>query len=117
MSELIAREEEQWIVISDFPDVCKTPIGSSLIPIPYPVTAKLIDSIDTIKQVKINGNPVVVFDESYIKQTLGDEAGIGKGVKSQTVGGKCYPKTHSSTIRAKGKYIVRHNDKFYMNGR
>ncbi|MCF8991901.1 DUF4150 domain-containing protein, partial [Pseudomonas carnis] len=35
---------------------------------------------------------------------------------SNTVGGKCYPLEKSSTVRAEGKLVVRHDDKFWMNG-
>lgn len=114
--EVIARKQQGWLIISDLPDVCKTPVGSSMIPVPYPVIAKLTDSAKVVKNVKANGKPVIVYDKSYVIKTLGDQAGIGKGIKSGTVGGKCYPKTHSKTVKATGKYVVRHNDKFWMNG-
>ncbi|WPO00210.1 PAAR-like domain-containing protein [Pseudomonas sp. MUP55] len=38
------------------------------------------------------------------------------GIKSNTVGGECYPLEKSSTVRAEGKLVVRHDDKFWMNG-
>lgn len=87
-----------------------------MIPVPYPVIAKLTDSVKVINSVKANGYPTVVYDESFVVKTLGDQAGVGKGIKSGTVGGKCYPKTHSKSVKANGKYLVRHNDKFWMNG-
>lgn len=114
--EVIARKQTGWLIICDLPDVCKTPIGSSMIPVPYPVIAKLTNSAKVAKNVKANGHPVIVYDKSHTIKTLGDQAGIGKGFKSSTVGGKCYPKTHSKSVKATGKYVVRHNDKFWMNG-
>lgn len=112
----VARNQSGWTVVSLFPDVCKTPMGSSMVPVPYPVTAKLTDSSSTSANVSSNSHPVFLFDESMVVKTLGDQAGVGKGVKSGTVGGKCYPIGHSSTVRANGKYVVRHRDKFGMNG-
>ena len=53
---------------------------------------------------------------SLVPTTQGDEAGAAKGIKSNTVGGQCYPLEKSSSVRAEGKLIVRHDDKFWMNG-
>ncbi|OTA21232.1 hypothetical protein Xbed_00886 [Xenorhabdus beddingii] len=114
----IARTGTQWMVIGILPDVCKTPIGSSTPPIPYPVMAKLADSAAMVKSVRTNGKPVVVFAQSFVPQTLGDQPGVANGVKSGTVGGKCHPKEqeHSKSVRAGNKLILRHGDKFWMNG-
>ncbi|MBE0441134.1 MULTISPECIES: DUF4150 domain-containing protein [unclassified Psychrobacter] len=112
----IAKKQSGWTVVSTLPDVCKTPMGSSMVPVPYPVTAKLINSSNVSPNVRSNDHPVFLFDASTVVKTIGDEAGVGKGVKSGTVSGKCYPIEHSSTVRANGKYVVRHRDKFGMNG-
>lgn len=115
-NNIMARKQSGWIVVSILPDVCKTPMGSSMVPVPYPVTAKLTDSSSTSANVNSNSHSIFLFDESMVVKTLGDQAGVGKGVKSGTVGGKCYPIEHSSTVRANGKYVVRHRDKIGMNG-
>ena len=77
---------------------------------PYPVTAELKTATGVAKSVRANGNPVVVYDMSLVPTTQGDEAGAAKGIKSNTVGGKCYPLERSSSVRAEGKLIVRHAD-------
>jgi hypothetical protein len=115
-SEVLARQAGKWRVVCLAPDVCKTPMGPAMVPVPYPATAKLVSSQSTVKSVRANGEPVVVFDQTMIPSTQGDGAGSGTGIKSGTVGGKCYPKTHSKTVKAKGKLLVRHNDQFWMNG-
>lgn len=112
-----ARKQSGWTVVSVTPDVCKTPMGSSTPPVPYPVTAELNTATGVARSVRANGYPVVVYNMSYTPQTIGDAAGTAKGVKSGTVQGKCYPKDHSSTVHAEGKLIVRHDDLFWMNGR
>ncbi|MBD2816437.1 DUF4150 domain-containing protein [Xenorhabdus sp. Flor] len=114
----IARTGTQWMVIGILPDVCKTPIGASTPPIPYPVIAKLADSSAMVKSVRTNGKPVVVFAQSFVPHTLGDQPGVANGVKSGTVGGKCHPKAqeHSKSVRAGNKLLLRHGDKFWMNG-
>ncbi|TRX72845.1 DUF4150 domain-containing protein [Pseudomonas mangiferae] len=111
-----ARQGEEWLVVSLYPDVCKTPVGSSLPPVPYPVIARLKDAVQIVPSVHANCDPLVVFNQSKVPQTLGDEPGKGKGIKSKTVGAVCYPKDHSFTVRADGKFILRHDDEFWMNG-
>lgn len=113
---VIARKQTKWKVISIVPDVCKTPMGSAIPPVPYPVTAELKTTTGVANSVRANGKPVVVYDMSLVPTTQGDQAGAAKGIKSNTVGGKCYPLEKSSSVRAEGKLIVRHGDTFWMNG-
>jgi hypothetical protein len=113
---LIARHNSDWIVVYLTPDVCKTPMGGSTPPVPYPVTAQLDQSLQIAPRVRANGDPVVVFDSTYVPKTIGDAPGKALGVRSGTVEGLCWPKQKSSSVRAQGKYIVRHNDEFWMNG-
>lgn len=112
----LARKDGLWKVVSILPDVCKTPVGPSTPPIPYPVVAYLSASRSIVNNVKANGNPVFVFDKSYVSKTIGDQAGVVKGIKSNTVGANCYPKECSGNVRVGKKYIIRHDDKFWMNG-
>lgn len=113
---VVARKESGWIVVCLTPDVCKTPMGNSTPPVPYPVTAKLEGCVQVVESVRANGHPVLVFDQSKVPQTIGDAAGTANGISSGTVGANCYPKTHSATVRATGKMIIRHDDEFWMNG-
>ena len=85
---VIARKQGNWQVVSIVPDVCKTPKGSAIPPVPYPVTAELKTATGVAKSVRANGKPVVVFDKSLVPTTKGDEAGAAKGIKSNTEGGK-----------------------------
>ncbi|MNH10789.1 hypothetical protein D3C76_947070 [compost metagenome] len=113
---VLARKEEKWTVVCIAPDVCKTPMGGATPPVPYPVTAELKAATGVAKSVRVNGEPIVVYDKSLVPKTEGDQAGAAKGIKSNTVGGKCYPHEKSSTVRAEGKWVVRHDDLFWMNG-
>ena len=113
----MARQDGTWIVVSVSPDVCKTPIGPSTPPIPYPVTANLGNAVLVVPSVKANGCPVVVLEQSFVPSTKGDEAGVAKGVQSGTVGDICEPLESSTTVRAGGKLVLRHNDMFWMNAR
>ncbi|WP_063901356.1 PAAR-like domain-containing protein [Burkholderia pseudomultivorans] len=115
-ANVMARKDGQWTIVSMMPDVCKTPMGSSTPPVPYPVTASLGDSQMTSKTVFANGNPIVRFDSSFAPETIGDQAGVANGVESGTVGAKCWPIDHSKTVRVESKMVVRHSDQFWMNG-
>ncbi|WP_255987373.1 DUF4150 domain-containing protein [Chitinolyticbacter albus] len=114
-NNITARKNGSWKVVGMVPDVCKTPMGNSTPPIPYPVIANLGDAAQVIPSVKANSDPVVVYDKSKVPKTIGDAAGSAKGIKSGTVGANCYPKDHSSTVRAKGRFIIRHDDEWEMN--
>ncbi|HFQ7059297.1 TPA: PAAR-like domain-containing protein, partial [Citrobacter freundii] len=113
----IARQDGQWTVVSLTPDVCKTPMGPSTPPVPYPVTASLNDAVLIVPSVKANGHPVLVLDQSFVPSTKGDEPGVAKGVKSGTVEDICEPLEHSTTFKVSGKPVLRHFDKFWMNAR
>jgi len=113
---VVARKEPGWLVVCDLPDVCKTPCGSSCPPVPYQVTAHLEESVAVVASVRANGYPVVVFDQSKIPTTIGDAPGTAMGLSSGTVEGNCYPMTYLDNVRAGKKYLIRHDDKFWMNG-
>ena len=72
----IAKKQSGWTVVSTLPDVCKTPMGSSMVPVPYPVTAKLTDSSSTSANVSSNSHPVFLFDESMVVKTFGVHSGV-----------------------------------------
>lgn len=114
-NDFMARQQSGWLVVCTSPDVCKTPMGSSTPPVPYPVTAQLSAAADVAISVRSNGHPVLVMSSSEIPSTQGDQAGLAKGIKSGTVGGKCYPSEASTTVRAEKCYLVRHGDGFEMN--
>lgn len=67
----IARTAGSWMIVGMLPDVCKTPMGPSTPPIPYPVVAKLADSSSPVPSVRANGKPVVVFARSFVPTTIG----------------------------------------------
>lgn len=114
--DFMARKSEQWMIISIVPDVCKTPVGSSTPPVPYPVVAYLSAAKHMSPNVRLNGEEAVILDHSYVATTLGAQAGMAKGIKSGTVGGKCYFDEHSQSVRVNKKRIIRHNDLAWMNG-
>lgn len=111
-----ARKNNEWLVVSKTPDVCKTPIGGATPPVPYPVIARLEESSRTTPTVRANGDELVVYNSSFVPRTIGDSPGAAKGVKSGTVEGRCWPLEHSQSVYARGCLIIRHDDEFWMNG-
>ena len=111
-----ARKQSGWRVIFLQPDVCKTPMGSALVPIPYPAISELKGAFGVVDSVNLNGHPAVVFNQSRTPETKADGQGKGLGIKSNTVGLQCEPIDKSASVRAGKRWVVRHDDKFWMNG-
>lgn len=116
-NNLTARKDGQWLVISMLPDVCKTPIGGTDVPVPYPIIAKCGDAAHEAPHVRANGMPFITL-ASYLPTTTGAVAGVKKGIVSDTVGGTASFKKgqHSTTVNADKQRILRHGDMFWMNG-
>ncbi|HWV15852.1 MAG TPA: PAAR-like domain-containing protein [Cellvibrio sp.] len=99
-----------------FPNVCKTPVGSAVVPIPYPNIAKSNDLAKGSKNVTIN-NASVCLDNSELSTSTGDEAGTLKGIISSTNKGKAFPILSSFDVKTEGKNVVRNTDPFLGNNR
>lgn len=112
-----ARKQDEWNSVSSVPDVCKTPMGGSIPPVPYNVISQLPQSTGTIGTVKANDANVWGFDQTKVPKTEGDEPGSAKGVKSGTVGEDTWALDKSSTVKAEDKEAIRHDDKTEMNGK
>ncbi len=100
--------------ICSAPDVCKTPIGSSTPPIPYPVMSKAGDAAGYSTSVLIDGNPTAIASSTHTKCT-GDQPGSANGVGSGTVGDKTQFSTYSFDVKVDGEGVVRHMDMTTMN--
>jgi len=115
-SRLGARKDGKFKAVSTAPSFNKTPVGSSTPPLPYPVVQDLSSSVGTVPNVRFNGDPVYVLDQSTQPNCTGDAAGSLKGVKSGTVSGEVKPVKGSSTVRVGKKPIIRQGDPCTMNG-
>lgn len=104
------------IVVCTTPDVCKTPMGSSMVPVPYQIVAKFDASTATVATVRMSGAPTFVL-KSRIAVCTGDEPGVGGGIKSGTIKGVCEPIDNFVTVRAMSSGVVRDTDPFWMNNR
>ena len=111
-----ARKQGSFMAISTAPSINKTPVGPSMVPIPYPTVQRLTNSIGTARTVKFNGCGAYVLDSSTQPNCTGDERGTGKGVRSGTVSGEIKPVVGSSSVWIEGKKVVREGDACTMNG-
>lgn len=111
-----ARQDSSFKAVSTAPSINKTPAGSAMVPLPYPTTQDLSNSVSVVSSVKFNGDPCYTLDHSTQPSCKGDNPGTGTGVKSGTVNGEVKPTKASSTVRAGGNKVVRQNDPNTMNG-
>ncbi len=97
-----------------FPDVCKTPMGNSVVPIPYPNTGKSADTTKGPKSITTDGKMPMVKGAQYSTST-GDEAGSAKGVASGTTKGVCEFMMYSFDVKFEGKNVCRLGDPLFHN--
>ncbi|MFT5085270.1 MAG: hypothetical protein ACI9Y1_003328 [Lentisphaeria bacterium] len=102
--------------ISGPPDVCKTPIGNSTPPIPYPVLSQVGDLGGGTSSVKLEGNPTAIKSSNH-KSCTGDQPGTAKGIGSGSVSKKTEFTTYSFDVKAEGEGVVRGFDMSTMNNK
>lgn len=108
-----SRDTGEGILVSSLPDWCRLPDGT---PVPFTICAIQGDDANTaasVRQTKLRSHTTA----SLIINCKGDEPGTGLGVRSNTVGSICQPKTWSKTVRIEGHHAVRHNDEWWMNNK
>lgn len=102
-------------VSTAFPDVCKTPSPAGPVPIPYPNVAMSADTAQGSKDVKMDGNPIMLQGSNFSKST-GDEAGsAGGGVVSSCIKGKAEFSSFSFDVMVEGKPVPRMADMMLQN--
>jgi hypothetical protein len=110
------RDIDEARIVSLSPDVCLTPVGSSVVPIPYPVVDYCGHDRSYTPSVRFTGKKAMVM-RSCTTHVHGDAPGTKKGVKSGTVESICEPIGHASQVRAEGSNVIRHLDRFWMNNK
>jgi len=87
-----------------FPDVCNVPVLGVPVPIPFPNIAMVSQAKKTKSKVKIDKKKTVVKD-SEISRSMGDEAGVQKGIISGMNMDKVTFKSGSGKVKAEGKDV------------
>ena len=110
-----ACKESQFLAVCTTPDVCKTPVGNTVVPIPYPITANLNDSMSASSNVNFGGAQAYKHDKSKVSKVTGDEPGTAGGVKSGTNRSIVETVEGSGSFQVNNKPAVRHGDSCKMN--
>lgn len=99
------------------PDVCKTPVGSSVVPIPYPNTAlgATANPSTVAKKVLISGAPAHNL-QTVIPMSNGDNAGVVGGVKSGQVMGQSRHTKGADSVLIAGSPATKLTDMTGQNG-
>ena len=97
-----------------FPDVCKTPVGSAVVPIPYPNMGQSKDTVKGPKTVTFDGQMPMVKGAQYSKST-GDEPGKMGGIISGVQKSVCEFMTYSFDVKVEGKSLCRMGDLLFHN--
>lgn len=101
-------------VATNFPDVCKTPVGKAVVPIPYPNVAFSKDTAQGSTTVTVDGNPIMLKDSVFSTST-GDEPGVHGGVASGCTKGKAQYINYSFDVKVEGKNVPRLGDPMMQN--
>lgn len=96
------------------PDVCLTPVGSSIVPIPYMIVSKLDWADKTIGNTSFGGQEAFTM-ASRTNKVTGDEPGSKGGVKSGVNKGWCRPKSNKTSFTVKGQEVIQHDNVYEMN--
>ncbi|MEN8133819.1 MAG: PAAR-like domain-containing protein [Pseudomonadota bacterium] len=98
------------------PDTCLTPAPPAPpVPVPYPNTGMVNQAKKTAKKVKFAKKPVVT-KKSELSRTMGDEAGVNKGVMSGMNMGKLTFKMGTTKVKIEGQDCIRHTSMAGHNG-
>ncbi len=113
------RKTGEAIVVSESPDVCLTPMGPKMVPVPYDILGRFSDAQLTTSTVAFRGCQAFTTI-SYIQGVTGNEAGSGGGIKTGVFsgGGVCSPVqgTESQFVKAEKNLVLYHTSLMQMNG-
>lgn len=94
-------------------DVCLTPCGPTMVPVPYCNIAKSVDTSDGSKMLEVDGHPIMLKDSKFAVSS-GDSPGRA-GVGSGTVKGWAKFMTYSNNTFVEGRPVCRRTDIMISN--
>ena len=113
--EKITAKDSQYVLVSLAPDVCLTPIGNSVVPIPYAISHAMDQSEQCSENVFVNDKAVFLHGLSFVDKVKGDEAGSKGGVVSGVHKQVSHSLQKSRNVYVNGHLIVRTGNKVHMN--
>ncbi|MEC7761491.1 MAG: PAAR-like domain-containing protein [Pseudomonadota bacterium] len=96
------------------PDVCLTPVGNAMVPIPYMIFSQLSWAVMTAPTVKLTNKQAFTM-ASRTNKVVGDEPGTGGGVTSGVNRGWCRPRSNHSSVFVEGRELIHHDNIYDMN--
>ncbi|MBL8563128.1 MAG: DUF4150 domain-containing protein [Gemmobacter sp.] len=115
MSQSAARHSgKNAKIICLAPDVCLTPVGNSVVPIPYMIVSQLDWSEKTEGNTRMTGMKAFTMNSRTNKVT-GDEPGTKGGVKSGCNKGWCRPISKKNTVFVGGAELIQNDNLYDMN--
>ncbi len=109
-----ARKDGSNYIASTGPDVCKTPVGSSVVPVPYASIAFLGSAARVSSNVKRNGKSDFMLN-SRTPNSMGTEPGVKKGVAKSGHLGPSAVKVTTGSVFINGYASASHKDKATIN--
>lgn len=113
--ERITTKDSQYMLVSMAPDVCLTPVGNSVVPIPYAISHAMDQSEQCSENVFLNDKAVFLHGLSFVDKVKGNEAGSKGGVVSGVNGKVSHSLQKSTNVYVNGHLIVRTGDRVHMN--
>jgi hypothetical protein len=113
-TKISARKVGVHYIASSGPDVCKTPMGSSMVPVAYHSIAFLDDSVRVATTVFNNGDPDFNIN-SRAPVSIGNDPGVGRGVVQTGYKGPGAVIQPSKTVFSEGWRTARHGDLCVIN--
>lgn len=101
-------------VLHTGPDICLTPVGSSIVPVPYSNSAFSKDTVNGSRTVSVDGNPIMLKNSLFSRST-GDEPGTAKGIRSGTTGSVARFVNYSFDVMVEGRNVCRRLDPMTSN--
>ena len=117
MAHETVTKSQRFYCVSLSPDICKTPVGNSVVPIPYNITGEFKDAQAVSKDVKTHSEPVFLHDKSFIPSVKGDERGTLGGIKSGTFMKRVESLQFSPTKGSNGTHTIQESRLVWMNDR
>jgi len=112
-SQTVVHKESDGVLTTS-PDVCLTPMGATVVPIPYVNVARSVDTSNGSRTVTVDGNPIMLKD-SVFSTSSGDEPGTAGGVTSGVNRGKAKFVNYSNNVFVEGRPVCRRLDPMISN--
>jgi hypothetical protein len=115
MGDTAARwHKEGMQIVCLSPCVCNTPMGSTVVPVPYMIVGDLKNATRTVATVLFGAEEAFTMN-SRITTVKGNEAGTKGGVVSGVNLGYCRPQTNKTSFLVGGYQVIQHDCIFEMN--